>query len=395
MNDACISGLLAMASLGLNLHSERPFLEIAPAPFEYALEAAGTIDATGGSPLAAPTSPLPRQLLSLRPEGELVTAGKVVAEFDPAPLEERIAELRVRFQEMKLSREDLAALQATRRHDAELLMDKSQGSAALAEIDFKRLAYDSRLQILQSETGLGSARRRVDSARNQLALTTLQGDKSLTEAGRQADAILKEIEDLSQDIPRYILRAENSGLLVYQTLPVAGQVRKAQAGDFLEPGQIFGRIPSENSFVGRIHLDERQAVQAKIGLPVEIHLRSRPGQPLNGSLIQILPGPKLLAGRGNRPFQEALVKLPPIQDLKIGESLTVRIPVRHFQNVYAIPKDYLDGASLWVAGTGRLQTVKAEPLFESDNFVLYNRIPGYPDGSPVRIVMPPSLVPRP
>jgi hypothetical protein len=274
-------------------------------------------------------------------------------------------------------------------------MDKSQGSAALAEIDFKRLAYDSRLQILQSETGLGSARRRVDSARNQLALTTLQGDKSLTEAGRQADAILKEIEDLSQDIPRYILRAENSGLLVYQTLPVAGQVRKAQPGDFLEPGQIFGRIPSENSFVGRIHLDERQAVQAKIGLPVEIHLRSRPGQPLNGSLIQILPGPKLLPGRGNRPFQEALVKLPPIQDLKIGESLTVRIPVRHFQNVYAIPKDYLDGASLWVAGTGRLQTVKAEPLFESDNFVLYNRIPGYPDGSPVRIVMPPSLVPRP
>jgi hypothetical protein len=249
------------------------------------------------------------------------------------------------------------------------------------------------LRILQSEAGLASAKRRIDSAGNQLALTTLQGDQSMTEMARQADAVLQEIDDLSRDIPRYTLVAENSGLIVYQPIPLAGQVRIAQPGDDLESGQVFGRIPGENAFVARIHLNEHQAAQAKIGLPVEIHLRAHPEEVLNGSLIQILPGTKLLAGHGNRPFQEALVKLPPMQDLKIGQSLTCRIPVRHFQSVYAVPKDYLDGKTLWIAETNGFRAVEAEPVCETDNHVLFERLPTWPDGTPVRIALPPSLAP--
>ncbi len=393
MSSLCLSSLLAMALLGLPPGHNRPILEILPAPFDDVLEAPGAIDATGGSPLAAPASPLPRQIVSLRPEGEFVKSGDVVAEFDPAPMEDRISELRIRFQEMQLSRADLAALHAARRFDAELRRDGSRGGAALAEIDRKRLAQESRLRILQSEAGLASAKRRLESAGNQLALANLQGDQSLTEAARRADDILQEIDDLSREIPRHTLRAENSGLIVHQAIPVAGQVRKAQSGDHLEAGQVFGRIPGEEAFVARIHLDERQAVRAKAGLPVEIELLSQPEQIINGSLIQILPSPALLAGRGNRPFQEALVKLPSPQGLKIGQSLLARIPVRHFEKVYAVPKDYLDGKTLWIAGDMGLRAIQAEPLFETDNHLLFDQLPGCAEGSPARIALPATPAP--
>jgi multidrug efflux pump subunit AcrA (membrane-fusion protein) len=395
MNNVIFFSVFAMAFMGSPNRFPPPLLDVPKARFDQILEAPGVIDATGGSLLAAPQSSLPKQILKLKPEGDFVRTGEAVAEFDSTPLENRIEELRNRFQEMKLSLGELTALQQARHLDGKLRMDGTRGTAALAEIDRKRLAHESRLRISQSDADVATARRRIDSAGNQLALVTLLGDKSLSEASRRADAILQEIDDLTQDIQRFTLVAENDGFVVYQPIPLAGQVRKPQPGDFLESAQVFGRIPGADAFVARIHLDERQAVLAKSGMPVEVRLRSHPDEIVPGTLLQILPTPATLPGRGNRPFQEALVKLPKQLDLKIGESVMARIPLKNLKNVYAVPRDYLEGSTLWIKRADGLAAVTPKSVFESDDFVAFETIPSVNDGSPLRIAMPPFPNDRP
>ena len=397
MSSLLATGLLAMASLSLQPHPASSGLVVPRGTLELSLSATGIIDCNGGSPLAGPSSPLPKQILSLQPEGTFVRKGDVVAAFDPAPLEARIQQLKIQLGEMKFSRNELAAIQRVRRLDGELRSDISRGGADLARAERQRLAHESRLRILQGDAGVASAKRRLDSSINQLSLTTLQGEKSLAEADSQAAAILEEINALALDVEDFTLRAETDGLIVLQAIPVNGSVRKPQEGDFLEPSQIFGRVSGSGEMVARFFLEECQFFLAKTGMELEITRRSHPCKPLPATLETILPGPSTIPGRGNRPFYEGVAKLPKSvsPDLKLGESVTAKIPLQILRDVYAVPRDYFEGDTLWIVRSSRLEAVHLTPAATTDDFVAFDAIPDLKEGAPLTVAMPPSLARRP
>jgi multidrug efflux pump subunit AcrA (membrane-fusion protein) len=397
MSSLLAAGLLAMASLAAPPHLASSSLVVPRGTLEVSLSATGIIDCDGGSPLAGPSSPLPKQILALQPEGTFVRKGDVVAAFDPAPLEARIQELKTQLGEMKFSKNELAAIQRVRRLDGELRSDISREGADLALTERQRLAHESRLRILQGDAGVAAAKRRLDSSVNQLSLITLQGEKSLTEADCQAAAIFKEIDALALDVADFTLRAETDGLVILQAIPVNGSVRKPQAGDFLEPSQIFGRVSGSGEMVARLFLEESQFSLAKTGMELEVTRRSHPGKPLPASLETILPGPVTIQGRGNRPFYEAVARLSKSigTDLKLGESVTAKIPLQILRDVYAVPRDYLDGDTLWIVRSGRVEAVQPTPAATTGDFVAFDSIPGLTEGGPLTIAMPPSLPARP
>jgi hypothetical protein len=397
MNSLLAAGFLAMASLAAPHPPASSSLVVHRGPLEISLSATGTLDMAGATPLAAPSSALPKQILSLKPEGTFVRKGDVVAVFDTAPLESRILELKLHLGEMKLSRSELAALQSARRLDGELRRDIALGGTDLAGTERQRLVHESRLRILQGDAGIATAQRRLDSSVNQLALATLQDEKSLAEADRQNAAVIEEIETLALDIADFTLRAETDGLVVLQAIPVNGSVRKPQPGDFLEPGQILGRISGSGEMVARLFLEESQFFIAKTGMELAITCKSQPDKLIPAVLESILPCPCTVAGRGNRPFYVAVARLSTSTglNLKLGESISAKIPLQILKDVYAVPRDYVDGGKLWIVHSGRFEAVQVTPTATSGDFLIFDSIPGLKGLEPLTLAMPPSLTGRP
>ena len=397
MNSLLAAGFLAMASLAAPHHPASSSLVVHRGPLEISLSATGTIDMAGSAPLVAPSSARPKQILSLKPEGTFVRKGDVVAVFDTAPLESRILELKLHLGEMKLSRSELAALQRARRLDGELRRDIALGGTDLAGTERQRLVHESRLRILQGDAGIATAQRRLDSSVNQLALATLQGEKSLAEADRQNAAVIEEIETLALDIADFTLRAETDGLVVLQAIPVNGSVRKPQPGDFLEPGQILGRISGSGEMVACLFLEESQFFIAKTGMELAITCKSQPDKLIPAVLESILPSPCTVAGRGNRSFYVAVARLSASTglNLKLGESISAKIPLQILKDVYAVPRDYVDSGKLWIVHSGRLEAVQPTPTATSGDFLIFDSIPGLKGLEPLTLAMPPSLTGRP
>lgn len=381
---------LAALFLGIALWSARAadglVREIPKGVFRETIIAQARVEAGGGTPLAAPATAFPGQLVQLAPEGSTVRAGEVVAAFDTAPLEARIEDLQLRFQEMKLTLADLKALRDARETEGGLIVEGMRGKEALAEIDKKRLAYESRIRLLEGEVGLSAVRRSVGAAETQTALAGLRARQAFSAAADKADNLLEDLEELRAEIPKFEIIAESDARLSLVPVATGGEIRKAQAGDMLSPGQIFGRLAGNGSLVAVIPLEEARLVSVRPGLPVILRPKSRPGDAVPATVSQVLPTPVTLPGRGARPFYEALATpLAASPDLLPGETLEAEILLGDRPGVYAIPRDFLSQGNILLETPAGTVLSKAEPVAKTPDFHLYENIPELPPDAVLRV----------
>jgi hypothetical protein len=384
-----LASLLLAIVISAAQASDGLVLEIPKGVFRETITAPARVEAGGGTPLAAPSTPLLGPLVQLAREGSTVRAGEVVAAFDTTPLEARMEDIRIRFQEMKLTLADLEALRDARETEGGLLVEGMKGNEALAEIDKKRLAYESRIRILQGDASLSAARRAVKSTESRSEIAGLRARKALSAAADRADNLLENLEELRAETARFEIIAESDARVSLMPVATGGEIRKAQTGDILSPGQVFGRLAGTGSLVAVIPLEESRLACVRSGLQVILRPKSRPGDAIPASLSQVLPSPVSLPGRGARPFYEAIATpLDGSPDLLPGETLEAEILLGDRPGVYAIPRDFLSqGKILLETPEGKVLS-KAEPVAKTPDFHLYENIPELPANAILRARIP-------
>jgi len=366
-------------------------VEVGREPFVETIDLRGHIDPLRYEDVRAPNVSTERQVIELAPEGAFVKSGEVVAQFDPGPLLLYIDALKERLRDMEISREDLEDLMNSRIFESRVGVQSSQESLALAEMRRQALLYESGLSQARTSVEVNIARQKVKNAQSSLGQTGRQKDTRLANRIEDAARFLSKIGDVEAQIDGFTVKSPTDSIVVYPPVPVAGEMRKVETGDFLERGQSFMMLPDLGSLVVRAFLEEAQMERVKPGMAVSIRPVAFPGTELAGVVESVSPVPGILPERGGRKFFAATIHIEASEqgkDLKVGMVVGLSIRVKDHGEVFAIPRDlgaFRDGR--WLVKQTREEGGPDEvPLADPSDCGDYLVIPRWP-GDPASITL--------
>ena len=218
--------------------------------------------------------------------GETVKAGQVIGEMDPVDLDQRIAAQQ-------------AAIQA--------------GTASVRQAEAKRAYAQTQAQRYEQLMALRST--------SEETVATKRQDQAVAEATLAAAR-----EDLARQ------RADLQGLQAQRAnlrliAPVGGLVaaRDADPGTTVVAGQAVVQLIDPHSLWIDTRFDQITATGLAAGLPVQIVLRSRQGQPLQGRVLRVDPLADAVTEEtlAKVVFDKLPKPLPPVGELA---EVTVELP---------------------------------------------------------------------
>ena len=218
--------------------------------------------------------------------GDTVKAGQVIGEMDPVDLDQRIAAQQ-------------AAIQA--------------GTASVSQAEAKRAYAQTQAQRYEQLMALRST--------SEETVATKRQDQAVAEATLAAAR-----EDLARQ------RADLQGLQAQRAIlrlvaPVGGLVaaRDADPGTTVVAGQAVVQLIDPHSLWIDTRFDQITATGLAAGLPVQIVLRSRQGQPLQGRVLRVDPLADAVTEEtlAKVVFDKLPAPLPPVGELA---EVTVELP---------------------------------------------------------------------
>jgi HlyD family secretion protein len=194
--------------------------------------------------------------------GDSVKAGQLLAEMDPVDLDERLAAL-----DASLARGGSAVASAqAQRQDA-------QAKKELATLNARR--YEDLGEKNFISTGAVEAKLQEQTSAN---ATLSAADANLAAARQDLQRLGAERAGLQQQRHNVQLLAPADGVVTS---------RDAEAGSTVVAGQPVLRVIEPASLWVRLRLDQGRSAGLATGLPAQIVLRSRAGQPLAGTVARV------------------------------------------------------------------------------------------------------------
>lgn len=399
-----VAGCLLVATVALAaffagrwLTPATPLLvEVGHRPFVETIDLRGHVEPLRYEEVRAPNSSTERQVIELVPEGALVKAGDVVAQFDPGPLLLYIDVLKDQLRDMKMSKEDLQALMDSRIFESRVSVQSSQESLALAEIRKRALLYESGLNQARTSVEVNIAKQQLKNAKASLGQTGRQKETRVAYRVGNAERFLDRIGEIEAQLDGFTVKAPADSIVVCPPIPVAGEMRKVQTGDFLERGQSFMMLPDLGSLVVRAYLEEAQMERVKPGMAAGVCPVAFPGANFPGVVESVSPVPEILPERAGRKFFSATIRIEPSdrgKDLKVGMVVGISLRVKDHGTVFAIPRDlaaFRDGR--WLVKQKREGVRPGEvPLADTSDCGDYLIMPRWPgDPGSVTLVYEPA-----
>lgn len=311
--------------------------------FVERLELRGHVEPTLFVDVQAPTVPSDRQLIQIAPEGSSVNEGDVVAEFDQGPLLNHIEELNESLRDIEMTREEIDMLMKGRLFEMKVGVQSSRQDLILSELKTQSLAYEADLRMATNEVQLNMAKQRIRSARGRVENISRQREARSESRVVWAERLLERIADAENALQQFTAVAPTDSIVLHPPIPIAGELRKVEAGDFLGRGQAFLRLPDLSSLVVRLYLDENQVDRVREGAKADIVPVADSSITMHGEVSSISRLATLLPGHGERQFFQCELRIDdetmPTGFLKVGMVVDVTIPLRDFGNVFAIPRD--------------------------------------------------------
>lgn len=316
-------------------------IRVERAPFREVIELRGHIEPQRFEDIQSPTVKVERQLIQVADEGAFVKAGDIIAKFDPGPLLLYIESLKERLRDLEMSKEDLEVLMDSRIFEQQVGVRSTHQNLILAEIRKETLGYEAGLRQAGATVQVNLAKQSVQSYQGRLGMTVRQKTARVADRVENARLFLEKIGEIEVLLKTFTLRAKADSVVVYPLIPVAGELRKVAAGDFLDRGQSFLQLPELSSLVIRGYLEEAQVHRVKPGLPARIRPVALPDVTLTGEVLAVSRVATLLPGRGHRQFFEMLIRYnpAPAAELKVGMVVGIAVLVQDHGQLFAVPRD--------------------------------------------------------
>lgn len=319
-------------------------LTIEPKPFEEVIEAEGHIDAQRYHDVFAPYCRYERRVIFLVEEGTTVKPGDLLAQFDPGAISLAIEDLEDRIRSFDQSSADIRFRSKAETYEQQVRADTAQQGVVLGGIRKEISQFESSLRKSTVEVELNNQIKWATSAKDQRK--RLDWRDTVTDRNRaiQRDYYEQKVKDLKEDAEQLNLYSEYEGVVLYPPIPLQGDLRKVQTGDYLERGQLFLRIPEPGVAIIRFHLEEAQINQLRERMAITFTTAAYPGELYRGRVLSIAHFSEPASFLQNRRLYEVLARVE-IQDkqpqLKIGMVARSRFLLHRYDRVYAFPKEWV------------------------------------------------------
>jgi HlyD family secretion protein len=306
------------------------------------VSARGELQGGGARPLIVPRAGVAELPITfLRNTGDLVSAGDVVATFDPSgqqyDLLEAEADLEeARQQQIKAEAEALVALEKAR-----LEVKTSEADLKVSELDQLGNAFLGTVEQRKKGIALEQARNRYEQAQVDLAHreAAKQSGVDVQRAGvKEAQAKVDRTRDtiagltLRAPTSGYVQLAENTNGL--NVLFYGMQIPTFQLGDSARPGQMVAQIPDLSGWEVSAQIPETDRAFLATGQSAIVRPKAIPGREFNGH-VSLLGGS---AGSAwNRTFNCRIALDETDEGLRPGLSVDVVIRVETLTDVLWVP----------------------------------------------------------
>jgi multidrug efflux pump subunit AcrA (membrane-fusion protein) len=319
----------------------------------------GVLEAASATHITAPDANADRKLIEIAEEGRLVSKGDLLAKFDTSQLEELLTTLQESGLEARRTDAELEA--GIRLADLNVARQTAVENARLAEITYRSMTYNAKLERDAAETRLNNARNEIQVATNRVAQEENRRDVQL----RQIDKLIadnnRKIEQTKANIASFAIHAPEEGIVVYPPIKISGLTRKVQVGDQLFKGQIFLIIPNLYKMNVLLDIPEEEIRRIQIGLPALVVTDAFPNNSFTGEVASIAP---LAHVRDNNPFIKAFRIVIRIQEcdlerLRPGMNARVTIRLASYKAAHIVPVPFLQSLEgkdfVWIENNGRLE----------------------------------------
>lgn len=354
------------------------------APFKEIIKLRAHIEPQRFVDVQAPASSCERQLIQVAPEGSFVRTGEVVAEFDPGPLLLYIESIKENLRDLDMSKEELGVLMDSRIFEEQAGVRSSKENLLLTEIKKQTMAYEAGLKLAGSSVELNLAKQKVKTAIGRVGQVERQKEHRLADRVESARRLLDRLADVEAQLDQFTVTATGDSIVIHPPIPIAGELRKVETGDYLSRGQPFLRLPDLSSLVVRGFLEEAEVQRVMPGQKAKIHPIAYPSLVMDGEVQSVSRVATLLPGRGNRQFFEMSLRFDPADHadlIKVGMVVEVSIMIKDHGPVFAIPRDLAvaKGDSWQVKQMGAVpETVTLDHVIPCGDYLL---LPEWPGGS--------------
>lgn len=379
-----VAGLLATQTKKWFKPTPPLLVDVQRAPFKEIIKLRGNIEPQRFVDVQAPASSCDRQLIQVAQEGSFVHTGEVVAEFDPGPLLLYIESIKEQLRDLDMSKEELGVLMDSRIFEVQVGVRSSKENLLLTDIKNQTLAYEAGLKRAGSSVELNLAKQKVKTAISRVGQVERQKEHRLADRVEAAGRLLDRLADAGEQLKQFTVTASADSIVIHPPIPVAGELRKVETGDYLSRGQPFLRLPDLSSLVVRGFLEEAEVQRVMPGQKASIHPIAYPSLVMDGEVQSVSRVATQLPGRGTRQFFEMAVRFDPKEyaDLiKVGMVVDVSILIRDHGPVFAIPVDLAvpQGDRWQVKQPGAIpETVTLDHATQRGDFLL---VPEWPGGS--------------
>jgi multidrug efflux pump subunit AcrA (membrane-fusion protein) len=348
---------------------DRPLLEdsLEKGRFERELILTGELRAVRSVVLSAPqTSVMQMRIQFMAEEGQEVTAGTPLLQFDDSGLASRVVDLEASILDAQTRLIAAEASLASSLSDLAIEIAEKEYAVARAELD---AAVD---EGILSRKEYGERKLTLSKAREQLEETLQRRESTKARAQADIDVLIIEKGKLEKDrtsairdVDLLTIEAPSEGLVVY-----AGRDRstaKWQEGDSCWPGQTLMRLPDLSAMQVVLRVSEVDAPLLEEGMPVTLQLDSFPGRPLSGQVALV---PSMAVKRRDESRLSVFEVTCALSETWVGEmkpgmSVQGRIVVESDANASLLARSAVrhDGERYWALTRrgGSLQEVEIEP----------------------------------
>lgn len=345
---------------------------VAAAPFKEILHVPGEVDCGVFQDVRAPEAPYERQITWLIPEGTVVKAGDILAQFDTGDADEN--------RELKV--EKVATLENLRETETikwgidltteKVRKDQKEETRSNARLMKEGTKLQPPLPREIGEIKFGVANLTAEEAARRISQLERMSAYELRRRQHHIRYWQARVQREDAYIEEYIVRSPADSVVLYPPIPLAGGlVRQAESGDFLARDQVFIRLPDFSTRVVRLQVPEHAVQQVATNATLTFTARAFPGRSYKARVSNIS---NLAIQNLNRPHQkhfEVVAQILPgqgIEELKPGMVVEAEFMVRDHGVVFAIPKDLAvatgGGVSLQLeTGWGRIKTVTLDQGF--------------------------------
>ena len=354
-----------------------------PAPFEEELATFDRDYRDGKAALAQAEAELQIQIQQGQQSVEQTEHALQLARLKLENLLQADKPLRISSAQIELQTAKIALEQARQEHEAQQEMVREgfgndtmlrEAAAVEAEKRSSLQLAEQKLKLLneivlpaeirQAELEIENRQRELENSK-QLHLHSLaKQNNALARLRNQLEVVEGSRQQARDLLAKTEIRAPVSGFVVYKTIAVSNERRKAQVGDSVWNRHGFIVLPDMSAMVGHVNIREQDIGKLEVGQPVTLKPEAYPGLTLSGRVDLVGTLAADSAGRDENLFQVRIALDQVDPRLRPGMRAQASILTRSFADVLRVPIEavfYEDGAAvcfIWDDGEATQREVR-------------------------------------